>query len=84
MKVEQLKNDRSLLMQMKMLQQSSWGEYCRCLHFPNTLTLFPPNFPGKAHLVLFKAWKAVNCVQHLIFIHAIVKNIFAAPAKVCH
>lgn len=73
-----------LLMQMKMLQQTSWGEYCRCLHFPNMLTLFLPHFPGKAHLVLLKAWNAMNCVQHLIFIHAIVKNIFAAPAKVCH
>lgn len=71
-------------MQMKMLQQSSWGGYCRRLHFPNMLILFLPNFQGKAHLFLLKAWNAVNCVWHLIFIHAIVKNIFAAPAKVCH
>lgn len=54
----------------------------QCLHNPSMHTWLLLYFPSKTHLALLKTSNAVNSRQHLIFIHAIVKSIFADLAKV--
>lgn len=58
-------------------------ERLQCLQNPNVHMWFLLHFPAKTHLALLKTSNAVNSGQHLIFIHSIVKSIFAVLAKVC-
>lgn len=67
-----------------MLEQFlSSRERLQCLHNPNVHMWFLPHSPAKTHLALLKTSNAENSRQHLIFIHCIVKSIFAVLAKVC-